>query len=281
LWQFIRYRSRNLKQRNLALEEKVIDRTKELQHSLEELRGSRTESVSKGLELKVKEMEMQALRTQMNPHFIFNCLNSINRFIMKNESESASDYLTQFSRLIRMVLNNSRRTWVPLEEEIEMLTLYMDMERLRFKNAFEYKIHFDDEMDKAAVFVPPLLLQPFVENAIWHGLMHRKENGVVDISFKIEKDILLCTVIDNGVGRAASAMASSKSSQTGKSMGIQITKERLALINGNLMEEKVSFDIEDLFDGNGKASGTQVMLKIRFQVMEFLKTEDYHNNLEQ
>jgi ligand-binding sensor domain-containing protein len=278
LWQFIQYRYRNLKQRNVALEEKVISRTKELQQSQEELQGTRSESISKGLELKVKEMEMQALRTQMNPHFIFNCLNSIDRFIMKNESEAASDYLTQFSRLIRMVLNNSRRTSIPLEEEIEMLTLYLDLERLRFKNAFEYKIQFDEDIDTASIFIPPLLLQPFVENAIWHGLMHKRGNGVVDISFKKDKDILLCKVIDNGVGRSASALARSKSSQPEKSMGIQITKERLALINGDFMEEKVSFEIEDLFDENGKPSGTLVMLKIRFQPMEFLKTEDLYDN---
>jgi sensor histidine kinase YesM len=197
---------------------------------------------------------------------------------MKNESESASDYLTQFSRLIRKVLNNSRRTWIPLEEEIEMLSLYMDMERLRFKNAFEYRIHFDGDMDKATVFIPPLLLQPFVENAIWHGLMHKPENGTVEISFKKDKDILLCTVADNGIGRSASTLAGSKSSQPEKSMGIQITKERLALINGNLMEEKVSFEIEDLFGENGKPSGTLVMLKIRYQATEFLKTEDKYDN---
>ncbi len=210
-------------------------------------------------------MEMQALRAQMNPHFIFNCLNSINRFIMKNESQAASDYLTQFSRLIRFVLNNSKKSWIPLEDEIDMLRLYLDMEKLRFKDAFHYHLFCGEGIDPSAMFIPPLLLQPFVENAIWHGLMHKEENGLVSISFRVKNDILHCTVSDNGVGRSAAANAGSKSSQAHKSMGIQITRERLALINGELNDEKVVFNIEDMIDETGQPSGTKVILSIRFQ----------------
>ena len=124
----------------------------------------------------VTELEMQALRAQMNPHFIFNCLNSINRFILKNETEAASNYLTKFSRLIRMALTHSKKNFISLEDELEMLKLYLDMERLRFKDAFEYSIIFKNSLDIGNVFVPPLLLQPFAENAIWHGLMQRSAN---------------------------------------------------------------------------------------------------------
>ncbi len=225
----------------------------------------KNESIQKALQHKTSEMEMQALRAQMNPHFIFNCLNSINRFIMKNESQAASDYLTQFSRLIRLVLNNSKKSWIPLEEEIDMLRLYLDMEKLRFKDAFNYVLSCDESVDPSTLFIPPLLLQPFVENAIWHGLMHKKENGLVTISFRVENDILHCTVIDNGVGRSVAANAGSKSSQAHKSMGIRITRERLALINGELSDEKVVFNIEDLIDKTGQPSGTRVNLSIRFQ----------------
>ncbi len=224
-----------------------------------------SENTRKELEYKTTEMEMQALRAQMNPHFIFNCLNSINRFIMKNESEIASDYLTQFSRLIRLVLNNSKKAWIPLEDEIDMLRLYLEMEKLRFKGAFEYQIRCDENVDPSSVLIPPLLLQPFVENAIWHGLMHKKGNGMVTVSFIDENEVLHCTVVDNGVGRSVAATAGSKSSQVHKSMGIQITRDRLALINGDIRDDKVVFDIEDRFDSKGEPAGTKVSLKIKFR----------------
>jgi tetratricopeptide (TPR) repeat protein len=228
----------------------------------------KNENIHKELRHKTVDMEMQSLRAQMNPHFIFNCLNSINRFIMKNESQAASDYLTQFSRLIRLVLNNSKKSWITLEDENEMLKLYLDMEKLRFKDTFNYTLLFDENIDPSAVFIPPLLLQPFVENAIWHGLMHKKENGLVIISFIVEKDILHCTILDNGVGRAAAATAGSKSSQNHKSMGIRITQDRLSLINGNTEDEKVAFSIEDMFDHSGQPSGTKVNLRIKLHQNE-------------
>jgi sensor histidine kinase YesM len=129
------------------------------------------------LKLKASELEMQALRAQMNPHFIFNCLSSINHFILKNETDAASDYLTKFSRLIRIVLINSKNKLIPLEDELEMLRLYLDMERLRFKNSFHYNINFINSIDVANIYLPPLLLQPFAENAIWHGLMNKDGEG--------------------------------------------------------------------------------------------------------
>jgi tetratricopeptide (TPR) repeat protein len=232
----------------------------------------KNDNIHRDLLHKTSEMEMQALRAQMNPHFIFNCLNSINRFIMKNESQAASDYLTQFSRLIRLVLNNSKKAWILLEDEIEMLRLYLEMEKLRFKEAFNYNISCSIEVDPSCLFIPPLLLQPFVENAIWHGLMHKKEYGLVTVTFEVESDILHCSIIDNGVGRSAAANAGSKSTQAHKSMGIQITRERLALINGELNDEKVVFDIEDMYDKTGKASGTKVNLRIRFH--QYYETQE-------
>jgi tetratricopeptide (TPR) repeat protein len=225
----------------------------------------KSENIQRELQNKTAEMEMQALRAQINPHFIFNCLNSINRFIMKNESQAASDYLTQFSRLIRLVLNNSKKAWIPLEDEIEMLSLYMDMEKLRFKDAFNYLLRCDKNADLSCIFIPPLLLQPFVENAIWHGLMHKKGIGLVTISFELNKDILYCTVTDNGIGRSRAEAIGSKSSKIHKSMGIQITRERLELINGQPEDKKVAFHIEDLFDSKGQPSGTRVSLQIKFQ----------------
>ncbi len=236
-----------------------------LKRKNEKLQHERTQAE---LKQQSAELEMQALRAQMNPHFIFNCLNSINRFILMNETEPASDYLTKFSRLIRMVLINSKNKLITLEDELEMLRLYMDMERLRFKNCFEYKISFLNSVDPDNVYIPPLLLQPFVENAIWHGLMNKEENGRLEISFCMEVQTLSCIIADNGVGREAAALLKSKSAVKEKSMGLKITKERLSLFNKE-MEDGASFEFIDLLDAEGKPAGTKVILKIRTKEMHY------------
>ena len=229
-------------------------------------KNEKLENLAKQAELQqhVTDLEMQALRAQMNPHFIFNCLSSINRFIFKNETEAASNYLTKFSRLIRMALNNSKKPFVSIEDEIEMLSLYLDLEKLRFKDAFDYEITFINSFDTGNVFVPPLLLQPFAENAIWHGLMHKEGKGHLKIELGLEGKILNCTITDNGIGRAKSAELKSKSAQKQKSMGLQITSDRLALLNKN-NDRETFFNIEDFFDRNGVPAGTKVILKIHYK----------------
>jgi ligand-binding sensor domain-containing protein len=210
---------------------------------------------------KARELEMQALRAQMNPHFIFNSLTSINRFILRNDRLAASDYLTRFSRLIRMVLSHSRLMLIPLDDELDMLRLYLDMEKLRFKEAFDYQIDAGDDADRENILIPPMLFQPFVENAIWHGLMHKPEPGRLDILLRVDGDILTCTITDNGVGRAVAAAASSKSAQKRKSMGIDITQQRLNIINGPA-DNGHGLEIEDLYDGQGTAAGTRVTIRM-------------------
>ncbi|HET6769136.1 MAG TPA: histidine kinase, partial [Chitinophagaceae bacterium] len=215
-------------------------------------------------EKKQSELEMQALRAQMNPHFIFNCLSSINRFILKNESKTASNYLTRFSRLMRMVLNNSQKPLISLDDELEMLGLYLEMERLRFKNSFDYGITFLNTVDSDNIFIPPLLLQPFCENAIWHGLMNKEGQGRLEIELTMENNILNCVVRDNGVGREKAQELRSKTVEKEKSMGLKITTERLSLLN----REKglqTFYDIEDMKDESGNAIGTKVNLKISFK----------------
>src|SRR5262245_48577747 len=134
------------------------------------------------------ELEMEALRAQMNPHFIFNSLNSINMFILENNKLLASEYLSKFSRLVRLILQNSREAFIPLEREIEALELYLELESLRFDNKFEYKIVVANEVDATVLGVPPLIIQPYVESAIWHGLMHKKEKGHLDIHLYSEQN---------------------------------------------------------------------------------------------
>jgi tetratricopeptide (TPR) repeat protein len=218
------------------------------------------------LQSKASDLEMQALRSQMNPHFIFNCLSSINRFILKNKTEEASDYLTKFSRLIRMVLNNSKQSFISLEDELETLRLYLEMERLRFKNSFDYSFTYNNSVDLNNIFIPPLLLQPFAENAIWHGLMQKQEKGFLNFDFCDEEKFLICTITDNGVGREHAELLKSKSAEKQKSMGLKITTERLSLLNNN-SSRQTFFTIEDLTDENGNATGTRVHLKIFYKEM--------------
>jgi tetratricopeptide (TPR) repeat protein len=209
-------------------------------------------------------LEMQALRAQMNPHFIFNCLNAINHFILKSETEIASDYLTKFSRLMRLVLNNSRQSLISIEEELSMVRLYLDLEKIRFKNAFEYCIHFENDFDISASNIPPLMLQPFVENAIWHGLLQKTGPGYLSIMVKTVDNILIFEITDNGIGRKRAVELKSKSAEVKKSMGIEITRNRLALLNEN-DEHYSSVEILDLADNNGIASGTKVVLSLKIE----------------
>lgn len=221
------------------------------------------ESEQKQMELQKQalELETQALRAQMNPHFIFNCLSSINKFILKNESRIASDYLTRFSRLIRMVLTNSQLSMIPLSDEVDMLRLYLDMERLRFSNSFDYNIVFSNAIEPESVYIPPMVLQPICENAIWHGLMHKDGQGKLNIQLYMVDQELNCTITDNGVGRAKAKELKSKSGDKQKSFGLKITTERLALFNND--KSSASYQVEDLKDENGNNTGTRVTLKIK------------------
>lgn len=252
-----------------------IFRTLSLKRKNEKLGRERTENELKLQKLEsdkqhsemlqqATELEMQALRAQMNPHFIFNCLSSINKYIIKNETDAASDYLTRFSRLIRMVLINSQKRMITLEDELDMLRLYLDMERLRFSNAFDYTILFVNTIEPASIFIPPLLLQPFCENAIWHGLMHKEGHGKLDIALSIHNDMLYCTITDNGIGREKAAELKSKSTERQKSLGLKITNNRLALLN-QLNREDSYYEMNDIIDGNGKTGGTQVDFRIRYK----------------
>jgi sensor histidine kinase YesM len=251
------FRNVNRKRKN----ERLVQEQTEQQWKLKEL-----ESENRQVELQKQsaELEMQALRAQMNPHFIFNSLSSINHFILKNESKIASNYLTRFSRLIRMVLMNSQRKLIPLEDELEMLRLYLDMERLRFKDAFDYSITTTNAVESGPIFIPPLLLQPFCENAVWHGLMNKEGQGHLNISISEENKMLSCIIIDDGVGREMAAAFKSKSVKKDKSLGLQITAKRLSLLNDE-NSAGAFYKIEDLRDEDGNAAGTKVTLKIRYK----------------
>ena len=254
------FRTLLLKRKNEKLKREQLENAMKLQQLENEKRNAE-------LQQHAAELEMQALRAQMNPHFIFNCLSSINRIILKNESQTASDYLTRFSRLIRMVLINSQKAMIALEDELQMLRLYLDMERLRFKNSFDYSIIFTNTIDEGAVFIPPLLLQPFCENAIWHGLMQKEGQGHLNIELSMQDNILHCIISDDGIGREKAAALKSKSAEKEKSMGLAITAQRLALLNQN-KNVQTFYTIEDNRDADNHIAGTKVILKIAYKELE-------------
>jgi tetratricopeptide (TPR) repeat protein len=223
------------------------------------------EAMQRSFEKKLANSELQALRAQMNPHFLFNCLNSINSFIIKNEQELASEYLAKFSKLIRQVLNNSKSSKVTLANELEALELYIEMEALRFNNKFEHSIIIDSNIEKDYVEIPPLIIQPYVENSIWHGLMHKKEGvGTLLVEIKKEDNTLICIIEDNGIGRAAACNLNSKTAVKRKSYGMNITEERLNHINQEF-KESANIEVVDLLDDKNTGIGTRVEIKIEVE----------------
>ncbi len=201
-----------------------------------------------------------ALRKQMNPHFIFNSLNSIQSFILQNDKLSANIYLSKFAGLMRKVLENSQHEYVTLTEEIEVLKLYVELEQQRFDDTFTCIWDIPEDEDIMDCRIPPLILQPYVENAIWHGLLHKLGDRTLTIRVRKEADILVCVVEDNGIGREAAA-AVRRHREKGKSLGTQITRKRIEILN-SLNNSGIGVTYTDLTDNDGKASGTSVGVSI-------------------
>ena len=209
--------------------------------------------------------EMKALRAQMNPHFIFNSLNSIQKYILKNDHFAASQYLTKFSRLIRLILDHSNQSTILLSSELDLLKLYVEMESLRFDERFDYTITVDKNINAEMVAIPSMLVQPYIENAIWHGLLHKEEKGMLTISFLLDEAGSLKVIIeDNGVGRQRAAELKSKQVLKKKSFGMQITEDRMSIIN-RTMNINATSEIIDLKDDQQNATGTRVVLHIPLQ----------------
>ncbi|HYH14615.1 MAG TPA: histidine kinase, partial [Flavisolibacter sp.] len=255
--------------RNIMLKRKNDQHLRELAEHELQIQKLEGEKVKVAYHQQKANLEMQALRAQMNPHFIFNCLNAINHFILKNENQAAASYLTKFSRLVRLVLQTSSQKTVSLFDEMEMLRFYIELEQMRFKKQFTFDILYDPELEVEDIFIPPLLLQPFVENAIWHGLMHSHLPGHLAITLQLKNNILYCTITDNGIGRQKAADLKSKSASSNKSMGLQITANRLKLLN---QEHNDAFflQIKDLKNAAGEGCGTEVKIKIPISTKQFV-----------
>lgn len=212
---------------------------------------------------RIAETEMQALRAQMNPHFIFNSLNSIENFIMLNEKRLASDYLNKFSRLIRSILDSSRNELVPLAKDLEALQLYVELELLRFDNKFSYQCEVDPLLLQGDYRMPSLLIQPYVENAIVHGIAHSEKKGLsLSVKAVLENDMIRFTITDNGVGRQQAAEYNRQNKPGHKSVGLQITQDRIMHFNtGAGIQQAVIFT--DLYDVHNNAAGTRVEVLIK------------------
>lgn len=214
------------------------------------------------------ELEGMALRAQMNPHFIFNSLNSVQFFIVDKDMATANRYLGRFGHLIRQTLDNSGHSMISLEQEKQYLDTYLELEKMRRPDAFDYEIKVDEELDISDLFLPPMLLQPYVENAVKHGVSHKTdEKGKIDITMEQQNGSLICTVADNGLGRAATKALKANNPAGHQSKGMGITEERIAVLNKN-QGAGITYEISDILNGNGQVKGTKIEIVFPLNFVE-------------
>jgi len=217
------------------------------------------------LQKEVAEYEQKALHLQMNPHFVFNCLGAISSFIVQNGTDSALKYLSKFSKLMRLTLEYSKGSLIPIDKEIESLQNYLELEQLRFRNKFEFKIHSSNKVE-FNMGLPPLLIQPFVENAVLHGMVPKDGNGRIDVEFDVQNGQLICTVTDDGIGLTESKHLKENSVTAHKSMALEITKKRLEIMESTT-SKSAQIDITEL-ENNDKKIGTRVTLRLPVQYIQ-------------
>jgi hypothetical protein len=210
------------------------------------------------------ELELRTLQLQMNPHFVFNALNAVQSFVMTHDSISANNYLTKFANLIRLFLDSSRSKYISLSDEIKLLSLYIEIEQLRFDDKFDFKLSVAPEVNRF-IEIPTMMLQPFVENAINHGLRYSDTKGLLKITFYNEGKMLICEVEDDGVGRERAKEIQSKSRKGYKSQGLKITEERLQTFN-EINEANIAYSIKDLVPNpnNDPDLNIGTLVKIQF-----------------
>lgn len=205
-------------------------------------------------------LALKSLRTQMNPHFIFNALNSVNSFIAQSDERAANKYLTDFSTLMRAVLENSEKDFIPLSREIELITLYLKLEHARFKEKFDYALDVAEDIDIDAFEIPPMLLQPYIENAVWHGLRYKDTKGMLEVKLsQKDRETLCITITDDGIGRTISKALKTQNQLKQKSKGMGNVASRIAILN-DMYHDKLSVKVSDLFD-NGEGTQVELLLK--------------------
>lgn len=204
-------------------------------------------------------LALKSLRSQMNPHFIFNALNSVNHFVAQNDERTANKFLSEFSRLMRLVLENSQEDFIPLLKEEEIISLYLKLEHYRFRDKFDYTIDIDEQINKEAIELPPMLIQPYIENAVWHGLRYKDSKGKLALKIKKEDHHLTVEIADNGIGRKRSAELKTENQKKHNSTGLKNIQERLNIIN-KVYKANYKVSIEDI-DGDIE-TGTRVLIHI-------------------
>ena len=208
-------------------------------------------------------LALKSLRSQMNPHFIFNALNSVNHFIAEQDERSANKFLSEFSQLMRLVLENSQEDFIPLQKEQEILALYLKLEHYRFRDKFDYEIDLGGDMNAESIQVPPMLIQPYIENAVWHGLRYRESKGKLSLRFNLQQDRLLVEISDDGIGRRRSAELKTENQKKHNSTGLKNIWERVSIIN-KVYKAGYQVVIEDLAEG----SGTRVLISLPIKSMD-------------
>lgn len=234
-------------------------------------RIKKIENEKKSIENEMTKIKLTALRAQMNPHFIFNSLNSIRAYVISNEIRKASDYITKFSRLIRLILYYSANERITLREEIEALQLYVQLEELRFRENFGFEVNISNKLDMETIVVPPLIIQPYVENAILHGLAPKEGNKKLSLSIESENGNIIFRIEDNGVGRQFNKSHSEKA-EGHKSIAMELTKKRIDLA-GKLYSKEENIIINDLFE-QSIPTGTEVILKFPCDALKFTLTKN-------
>jgi LytS/YehU family sensor histidine kinase len=215
------------------------------------------------IEHKSTLLEQKLLRLQMNPHFIFNALSSIHSLMNPKDIKRASEYLGNFSRLLRSSLESSREDYILLEEEISSIKNYLELQQLRYENKFDYNIDVDEEIDKEGAIIPPMLIQPFIENAIEHGIRHKEDKGNIYIRFKLDNKKVSCEIEDDGVGREKAWEVEYEKKGKHKSLATEIIMDRINILNRKL-KQKISLSITDLKSDANEAVGTMVRLDLPY-----------------
>jgi len=215
------------------------------------------------LQKEVAEYEQKALHLQMNPHFVFNCLGSISSFIVQNGTDSAINYLSKFSKLMRLTLEYSKGSLIPIDKEIESLQNYLELEQLRFNNKFEFSIHSSSAIEDDMA-LPPLLVQPFVENAILHGIVPKEGDGRIEVNFNVVSNQLICTITDDGIGFSRSKAMKENSVKAHQSMALEITKKRLEMME-NSTQQKAYVAMEEVQNIDNQIIGTKIIITLPIQ----------------
>lgn len=242
------------KELEIQLEEKIT----ELKEALHKNEAEKVKSLTLSFENEISNLKLDALRTQMNPHFIFNALNSIKAYLIDNNKEKAVYYLNKFAKLIRKILEGSRTDSVSLDEELETIELYMNIENIRFNETINFRVHCGGNVNLTSIKIPGLILQPFIENSLWHGLSMKEGDKNITIEVSSAENVTSLTITDNGLGRQVARDNSEKKSFKKESLGIQFAQERLNYFNRKHITN-YSFAISDLYDEHLVAKGTRVV----------------------